>query len=351
MKAQKISLCNFLMYGFTILIICTALQGCGGDEKFQQTISLDKFQELSAEQIKQKSRTNTINVLPLNIDQNLEGNDYLLGPGDLLSIKVFETSDLDTEVRVSSRGFITVPLLGDVSVVNLSAAEAEQLIEDLYKKKYLQDPHVSVYIKEHMSKQITLIGAVNHPGTFDYVTRRRLLDVIAIGNGLTDKAGSLAYITRKDPKSGKTVNYMIDLDDLIKNGNMANNHVILGGDVIFIPESGQCFVDGAVRKPGNYPLSSNMTITEAIAVAGGLAGYANDESIKLIRFMGHGKDRHRQIVSLNYSDLQKGVGDTVALKDQDIIFVESSSSGRLFSGSGFSIGFLGTGVSFRNPEH
>jgi polysaccharide export outer membrane protein len=141
---------------------------------------------------------------------------------------------------------------------------------------------------------------------------------------------------------------MVNLDDLLKNGNMAYNHVILGGDVIFIPESGQCFIDGAVRKPGTYPISSNMSITEAIALAGGLASYADDDSIKLIRFMGRGKER--QIVSLSYTDLQAGVGDSVMLKDQDIVFAESSASGKFFSGTGFTLGFMGTGVTFKNPE-
>jgi polysaccharide export outer membrane protein len=141
---------------------------------------------------------------------------------------------------------------------------------------------------------------------------------------------------------------MIDLDDLVKNGNMAHNHYILGGDVIFIPQSGQCFVDGAVRKPGTYPLSSNMTVTEAITLAGGLASWADDDKIKLIRYLGRGKER--QVVSLSYSDLQAGIGDTLMLQDQDIIYAESSASGKFFSGTGFTLGFMGTGINFRNPE-
>lgn len=346
MKASSIhSILLMIIFPF---LVCITLSGCADEERFKATTSLDQFQEMHANQKGEREKINTINVMPAGLDQVVEGNDYLLGPGDLLSIKVFETEDLSTEVRVSSRGIINVPLIGDVKVLNITAAEAEQYIEDLYRKDYLHDPHVAVYIKEHLSKQITLVGEVENPGTYDYVSRRRLLDVLAIANGLTEEAGSLAYITRKDHKSGESFNYMVDLDDLVKNGNMAINHVILGGDVIFIPESGQCFIDGAVRKPGTYPITSNMTITEAIALAGGLAGYADDDSIKLIRFLGKG--RERQIVSLSYNDLQAGVGDTLILKDQDIIYAESSASGKLFSGAGFTLGFMGTGVTFRNPE-
>lgn len=329
------------------LVLFFTLNACGGGEKFIPTTSVAKFQELSTKQKDQEAAANQINVMPLTIEEGENANEYLLGNGDLLVIKVLEASNLDTEARVTSRGFINVPLLGEVDVHNLTAAQAERKIEELYGKDYMHDPHVSVYIKERMSKQITLVGAVEKPGTYDYVAQRRLLDVLAIGNGLKKDAGSFAYITRDNSKTGKSENYIVDLDDLVKNGNMANNHIIHGGDVIFVPKSGQCFVDGAVRKPGTYQLESNMTITEAIVLAGGLAGYADDDSIKLVRFMGRGKDR--QVVSLSYSDLQAGLGDRLILQDQDVIFAESSATGKFFSGAGFTLGFMGTGVSFKDP--
>jgi polysaccharide export outer membrane protein len=334
-------------FSFLCVVILLALTACGGSEKFKPTTSVEKFQELYAKQQRQETANNKINLMPLVIDEGENEGEYLLGNGDLLVIKVLEEGKLDTEARVTSQGIINVPLLGEVSVLNLTATQAERKIEELYKKEYMHDPHVSVYIKERMSKQITLVGAVEKPGTYDYVAQRRLLDVLAIGNGLKKDAGSSAYITRKNAKTGKTLNYVVDLEDLVKNGNMAHNHAILGGDVIFIPKSGQCFVDGAVRKPGTYPLENNMTFTQAIVLAGGLAGYANDDSIKLVRFMGSGKER--QVVNLSYSDLQAGIGDTLVLKDQDIIFAESSASGKFFSGTGFTLGFMGTGVSFKDP--
>jgi len=338
---------RFRIFAF-ILLLLPALYGCGSEQKFKTTTTLKEFQATYSEKQNVESGKNKINVMPLTMENGNGGDDYLLGAGDLLAIKVFETDDLNAEVRVSSRGVINLPLIDDVDVLNLTATETEQKIEDLLKESYLYDPHVAVYIKEHVSKRITLVGAVKIPGTYDYVAQRRLLDVLAIGQGLKDEAGSFAHITRHNPRTNERSSYLIDLDDLVHNGNMALNHVILGGDVIFIPESGQCFVDGAVRKPGTYSLENNMTITEAIAVAGGLAGYADDDSIKLIRFVGRGKER--QVVSLSYSDLQGGLGDTLLLKDQDIIFAESSASGKMFSGAGFSIGFMGTGMTYKDPQ-
>ncbi len=332
-----------------MLLAAFFLQGCAQEERFKQTATLEQFEKIQSEQkFQQESKKTVTPMLPAVGVNSAGGDDYLLGAGDLLSITVFESTELNRDVRISAHGNINVALIGDVNVMNLTVAEAEQQIEDLYKKDYLHDPHVSVYIKEHMSKMVTLTGEVEKPGTYTYVSRRKLLDVLAMGNGLTDQAGSIAYITREDPKTGETKNYYVDLDDLVRNGNMAQNHLILGGDVIFIPESGQCFVDGAVRKPGSYPISNNMTVTEAITMAGGLAGWADNDKIKLIRYMGRGKER--EVVTLKQSDLQAGVGDTLVLLDQDIIYAESSGSGKFFSGSGFTLGFMGTGVSYRDPE-
>lgn len=346
---MHILLCHRAVFSFFLFFFVSCLLlGCSAKEQFVPTTSLANFQKASVQQDKEGNGRDVVKAVPVSKDLPLTSSDYLLGPGDLLSIKVLEAQDLNTETRVSSQGNVDIPLLNDVNVLNLTVAEAERKVEGLYRERYLQNPHVSIYIKEHVSKQITVVGAVNHPGTYEYVTSWQLLDALAIGGGLTDKAGTLAFITRIDAKTGKTVNYMVDLDDLVRNGDMAQNQVILGGDIIFVPESGQCFVNGAVRKPGTYQLKGRMTVAEAIAMAGGLAGWADDNKIKLVRFMGNGKKR--EVVSLSYSDLQSGTADSVFLKDQDIIFAESSSSGKLFSGAGLTLGYLGTGVSFKDPE-
>ncbi len=347
MKQNKLLPFSAITPLLLVISLMMLLSSCS-KERFEATTSLKKFQKDAAEK-----------ELPSNFDKEIvigeqlslddtDNADYLLGPGDLLKITVFEAEELNTVVRVSSRGYINIPLLGPLKVINQTAAEVEQNIEDSYAAEYINNPHVSIYIEEHLSKQITLVGAVNTPGTYDYIARKRLLDVLALGGGLKEDAGSFAFLTRRNPKTGKAVDYRVNIDELVKNGNMSFNYVIKGGDIVFIPESGKCFIDGAIRNPGIYPLRNNMTITEAIAQAGGLAGYADDDGIKLIRFTGRGQKR--EIVSLSYGDLQAGVGDSLLLKDQDIIYAESSAAGKIFAGSGVTIGFMGTGVSFRDPE-
>ncbi len=327
MLQKKISILPTVPFLLVILLSALLFSACS-KERFETTTTLKEFQKDNARKRLPKNLNKVVMVGEELSLEDTNTTDYLLGPGDLLKISVLEAEELNTVVRVSSKGYINVPLIGAVKVINQTATEVEQNIEKSYAAEYIYDPHVSVYIEEHLSKQITLVGAINTPGTYDYISQKRLLDVLALGGGLKEEAGSFAFLTRRNPKTGKAVDYRIDIEDLVKNGNMGLNYVVKGGDIVFIPESGKCFIDGAIRNPGIYPLSNNMTITEAIAQAGGLAGYADDDSIKLIRFMGRG----------------------LLLKDQDIIYAESSTAGKIFSGSGLTIGFMGTGVSFRDPE-
>ena len=181
-----------------IVPILFLLIGCA-EEKFEATTDLEQFRKQYEEKQKKFNRSQDKVYSPDALSDAGDG-DYRLGEGDLVTVKVYESKDLDTEVRVSSHGEISLPLLDNVDVFNLTTAEAEDKVEALYREKYLHNPHVIIHIKEHVSKQITLVGAVKMPGTYDYVTRRRLLDVLAVANGLLEDAGSIAYVTRESPE-------------------------------------------------------------------------------------------------------------------------------------------------------
>ncbi|MCK5681795.1 SLBB domain-containing protein [bacterium] len=341
LRRQSISLLILLL----LITISLSISGCASN-RFEATTTIEEFQKNYKESKEREQKLQNRKFFTAATISTPESLDYRLGSGDLISVTIFEAQEMNSEVRVSSRGTVTLPMLNAVDVFQLTAVETEKKIETLLKEKYLQDPHVSVYIKEHVSRQITLVGALKNPGTFDYINKKRLLDVLALAGGLDTDAGEIVYITRENVKTGVTDNYIVDLDDLVRKGMMECNITILGGDVVFIPKAGNCFIDGAVRNPGIYPLKNNLTITEAIAVAGGLASYAEEDEIKLIRYVDEGK---RDIVRLSYSDLQEGQGDTIYLQDQDVIFVELSGGGTFLSGAGFSVGFMGTGFNYKNP--
>jgi polysaccharide export outer membrane protein len=110
-------------------------------------------------------------------------DDYRVGPQDLIEIQVFGIDNLRREVRVNSRGAISLPLIGTLIVGGLTAQEAEALIAAKYEKDFLQDPQVSVFIKEFTSQRITVEGAVNKPGIYPIRGQTTLLQAIAIAGG------------------------------------------------------------------------------------------------------------------------------------------------------------------------
>jgi polysaccharide export outer membrane protein len=264
--------------------------------------------------------------------------EYLLGEGDLLHISVFEAEELESTVRVSSRGFIALPLIESVAVKGLSAIEAEEKIEALYKQGYIKNPHVSIFVEEHVSQRITLVGQFKNPGTYDYPSKRRLLDVIALGGGLGEKAGRIAKIRKSRSVKGRPDAFMIDLDQLITKGNVGLNIEINGGDVIFIPEAGVFFVDGAVKHPGAYAIKHHSTVQEALVEAGGFQPWAVKDKLKLVRMAENGE---REIMELDMEE--PGVAEMDIL-DRDILVVDESGAASLMRG--FSVTILGTGFSW-----
>jgi polysaccharide export outer membrane protein len=270
--------------------------------------------------------------------------DYLLGPGDLLHITVFEAAELETKARVSSRGDISVPLLGLVHVEDLTAREAEVRIEEKYREKYIKDPHVTVFVEEHHSQRISLVGEIKNPGTYDYPSKMRLLDVLALGGGLSTDAGRIAQVRRMGDSDEKYGMMIVDLDKLIGEGFVELNIEINGGDIIFVPKAGVFFVDGAVRKPGSYPIKQEITVMEAIVSAGGFQMYANKQQATLVQYQ---EDGEREVKELN---LLKADHQAITLNDRDVLIVKSNVLKQLALGfriwmtpGGVAFGYYGTG--------
>jgi polysaccharide export outer membrane protein len=269
---------------------------------------------------------------------NTNPGEYLLGEGDLLRVSVFEAEELDTTVRVNSRGWITLPLLDTIEIKGLTAIEAEEKIESLYRQRYIKNPHVSVFVEEHISQRITLVGQFREPGTYDYPTKQRLLDVIALGGGLSDKAGQIAKIRKGRSIQGKPDVFIVDLDQLIIKGNVKLNIEINGGDVIFIPEAGVFFVDGAVKRPGAYAIKHRTALQEALVEAGGVEPWGVKDKVTLVRITETGE---REILEMDLT--QPGVKE-MDVKDRDILMVKSQGVSSFMRG--FSVSILGTGFSY-----
>lgn len=325
-----------------IALISVSYLSCASapDEKIN-SLKIDSYDVQSL----QRQETDKLNEQMLSAAQiNTDPSDYMLGSGDLIQVTVFESEKLNARVRVSSRGFITLPLLGQVEVKNMTARDAEVHIENRYREKYIKNPHVSVFVEEHFSQRITLIGQFKKPGTYDYLSKMRLMDVMALAGGLDENASHTAQI-RRFGKSGRSQTIMIDLEKIVKEGHNELNIEMNGGDVVFVPEAGMFFVDGAVRKPGAYHIKRGTKLVEALSVAGGLAPYAQTETVILVR---HVKDGERKVLELKMEDFE--VQET-PIEDRDLILVRSSGMGKFFHGLGLNLGIPGVGgFGYSNPQ-
>ena len=162
--------------------------------------------------------------------------DYILQPSDLLNIQVFQEENLERAVRVSKEFEITLPLIGKVDLKGKSLRQAEDLIRELYDRDYLVNPQVNVVV-EYAKRSVNVIGAVNQPGAVLFPQEQGLtmLDAIARAGGFSRLANRNQVKLTRTNADGKSENYIIDADDLIK-GKSSNSWPLLVNDIIFVPE-------------------------------------------------------------------------------------------------------------------
>jgi len=241
----------------SLFLISLIVSCASGPPSQREALSPEKtIQEIeSSRQVKAMNERILMSTLSANRDPY---SDYRIGPEDLLEISVFEVEKLNKTVRVSSQGNISVPLLGVLRAKGLTANELERELRDLLGEKYLQDPQVSVFIKEYRSQRISVMGAVEKPGVYEVGGRRTILDMLAMAGGLKEDSGHLLFLIRPPAAEGEASKeekdfegetprtFVINLEELLVKGNLTLNLPLKHGDVINIPVAGKVFVGGEV---------------------------------------------------------------------------------------------------------
>ena len=125
-------------------------------------------------------------------------HDYVIGNGDLLDISVFDVPELSRELRVSQSGTIGIPLVPvRLQVVGLTELQAEQKIAEVLEANGLvSHPVVGVMVKEHRSRPITIVGAVQHPMVYEAERSVTVLEVLAEAGGIAPDAGDTIIVSR-----------------------------------------------------------------------------------------------------------------------------------------------------------
>lgn len=162
-------------------------------------------------------------------------SEYRIGPQDLLEINVFQVPDLTRTVRVNTGGQVSLPLIGEIHAGGRTVQEVEKQIAEKLAEGYLQNPQVSVFVKEFTSQRVTVEGAVKKPGIFPLSGRATLLQTIAMAEGL-DPLADLQGIVIFRTVNGKKMAARFDLKQ-IRAGAAADPEVY-GDDIVVVDQSG-----------------------------------------------------------------------------------------------------------------
>jgi polysaccharide export outer membrane protein len=288
---------------------------------------------------------------------DLQGvRNYLLGPGDVLDVRVFGQADLNTLAEIDGDGNISsLPFLEKpIRAMCLTEKEVQKSIATAYAA-YIKNPQVSVRISQRNSRPpATLYGAVRNPMLVTMMRRVRLHELIARSGGVTERASGTVQVIHTQPEmcaepgevvmkhvsattSGDTQMESFKLRDL---GNESGDPFIRPGDVVIVTEGEPVYVTGAVLAPQPVFMKDQLTLGRAIAMAGGAQRLANTSEVHIYRK----KDGMigQEDLKFNYDAIKKGRDKDVLLQPYDIIDVRNSGP---FSGKNIADLFLNMGKS------
>ena len=260
-------------------------------------------------------------------------NRYRIGPGDVLDIRILNRPNLSRDaVRVEGNGMIRMPLIdNEIMAACKTEGELAKEISEKYTKFY-KNPQVDVFIKEYKSKQAAIIGAVTEQSRFELQRRVRLLELLTFAKGPSPKAGQIINIVHSAQSLSCTLPGAANQPDVAFStyklsetmmGLPAANPWIEPGDIITLPEAPQVYVVGNVFSPLTIPLKEPVTISRAIAMAGGLKQDSKKDKIRIVRQEPGSTTSKEMLVDL--SAIEKKRAEDIVLMPNDIIDVPLSS--------------------------
>jgi polysaccharide export outer membrane protein len=230
--------------------------------------------------------------------------EYRLGRGDALFVQVYEEPSLSGEVVVSDACSVSLGLIGQVDVCGRLVSEVEREIVNRYDGAYLVHPTVAVKVTRFHSQRVDVLGEVAKPGPQYMEGPTTLVEVISLAGGPRAENVVRATVVRRDGSE--------QIYDLTR---MPAAPVLLAeGDQIILLPGDVVYVEGQVDRPGAITLNAGLTVTQALALAGGTTDYANLRRVLVNRAEG-------EKVLLNVLRVQRGLSDDVELQSDDHVIV------------------------------
>ena len=321
-----------------VVIGLSLLGGCGGPS--QQRLAAQALAQRQAP-IPNQDLQPQLTLPPPPQSSGASYKDYRVGPEDLLEIDIYGQEKMKRILRVSGQGDITMPLLGAVKVAGLTPQKIEKRLGELYDAQFLVNPQVTVVVKEFRYQRVSVTGAVAKPGTYELIGPRTLLEVLALAGGLASQigsipAGDIVNVLRQQnapepagTKQGDTSQIstppketvVIDLRGLVSGQSPELNIMVANGDVVHVPFADTAYVMGAVKQPKSVAVKENLTVSQAVALAGGLDPIFATNRITIMRFDKQGSPI---IIKANLNSIIARNEPDIPIKGSDVVIVNES---------------------------
>jgi polysaccharide biosynthesis/export protein len=159
--------------------------------------------------------------------------EYLVGSDDVLSVIFWRDKELTADVSVRPDGKISLPLLNDIQASGLTPAQLkDRIVEE--SKKYVEDPNVTVVVKQINSRRVFITGEVKKPGPYPLTGATTVLQMISISGGLGDYAKSDKIMIVRN-ENGKPVSFRFNYKEVVEGKKLAQNIELKPGDTIIVP--------------------------------------------------------------------------------------------------------------------
>lgn len=254
-----------------------------------------------------------------------------IGPEDLVAVSVYDAPELTRTVRVSSEGYIKLPMLkSKLKAMDLLPSELETVVATaLQDEGILIEPVVLVTVAEYKSRPINVMGAVRKPLTFQAAGTVTLLEALGKAEGLSEAAGPEILVSRRsDPRNPDSFTVQrVAVRDLIDNARQDVNFQLFGGEDIRVPEARKIYVAGNVKKPGAIPVrdGSPVTVLKALGMSEGLTPYYK-KTIFILRPDEAGAKRE---IPVELSQILDRKSEDIALQPEDILYIPDDNRKRV----------------------
>jgi polysaccharide export outer membrane protein len=234
--------------------------------------------------------------LAVPVEVGARQNEYRVGPHDVLTVSVFGQPPLSGKYTVEADGSFSFPLVGRVKAAGLTQRSIEELLRKRLADGFLKQPQVSVTVEQYRSQRIFVIGEIRQSGEYNLSGETTIMDAIARAGSPTADASGEVVVLRPAPGTsierpavpgrpeGSTEILRADLDKL-RNGELDGNVTLRDGDTVYLPRGEKIYVYGQVRSPGAFTMPKNLTVLQALSLAGGATERAATNRLRVARIV------------------------------------------------------------------